>query len=110
MNDSNGLDPSEYAGGGSLSSSFLDDSPLVSCGNAAFVSARVSDDTAGSLRPTAGSRAKGAYAGTEADAPASVTACLYASTASKVVEYSDEKGGGRGDGGGEEEEASERGY
>jgi hypothetical protein len=83
---------------------------LVSCGNAAFVSARVSERNSGGPRPSPTSGAKGAYAGTEADAPASVTACLYASTASKVDVYNEEKGGGRGEGGGEDEEASERGY
>jgi hypothetical protein len=64
-----------------LSSSFLDDSPLVSWGNAAFVSATTSrEEVEGSYE----SSATGAYAGTDADAPASVTAVLYASTASAV--------------------------
>jgi hypothetical protein len=63
-----------------LSSSFLDDSPLVSCGSAAFVSATTSREEVGSYESTA----TGAYAGTDADAPASVTAVLYASTASAV--------------------------
>lgn len=41
VNDSRGLDPSVYGGGGSPSSTLLlDDSPLVSCGSAALVSAR----------------------------------------------------------------------
>ena len=80
MKESSGLEPSEYAGGGSLSSSFFEDSPLVSCGKAAFVSATTSreDEESGVLGAT------GAYAGTDADAPASVTAVLYASTASTV--------------------------
>jgi hypothetical protein len=56
------------------------------------------------------SGAAGAYAGTDADAPPSVTAVLYASTASRVVVYNEENGGGRGEGGGEEAEASETGY
>ena len=81
MKDSSGLEPSEYAGGGSLSSSSLDDSPFVSRGRAAFVSATTSgEDAAG----RGDSLATGAYAGTDADAPASVTAVLYASTASAV--------------------------
>ena len=88
----------------------MDDSPLVSCGNAAFVSATVSEDDPRVLPLSVGSGARGAYAGTEAEAPASVTACLYASTASKVDLYREEKGGGRGEGGAEDEEASERGY
>jgi hypothetical protein len=78
---SSGLDPSEYAGGGSLSSSLFDDSPFVSCGRAAFVSATTSR---GVVVGSRGSNATGAYAGTVADAPASVTAVLYASTASAV--------------------------
>jgi hypothetical protein len=81
VKDSSGLEPSEYAGGGSLSSSFLDDSPFVSCGSAAFVSATTSlEEVAGCCD----SSATGAYAGTDADAPASVTEALYASTASAV--------------------------
>lgn len=83
MNESSGLEPSEYAGGGSLSSSFLDDSPLVSCGKAAFVSATTSSWE--EVEGPCSSGATGAYAGTAVDdAPASVTAVLYASTASSV--------------------------
>jgi hypothetical protein len=73
------LEPSEYAGGGSLSSSLLDDSPLVSGGRAAFVSATTSLDGP----EVEQSGAKGAYVGTD-EAPASVTAVLYASTTSAV--------------------------
>lgn len=81
MKDSSGLKPSEYAGGGSLSSSSLEDSPFVSCGRAAFVSATTSDED---VDAWGDALATGAYAGTDADAPASVTAVLYASTASAV--------------------------
>lgn len=42
MKASSGLDPSEYAGGGSLSSSFLEDSPFVSCGRQLLVCATTS--------------------------------------------------------------------
>lgn len=104
MNDSRGLEPSEYAGGGSLSSSFFDDSPFVSAGRAALVSALTSRSC-----ELEGSRASGAYAGTELVAPASVTAVLYASTTSAVEWYNEENGGGRGDGG-EDPDASEIGY
>ena len=76
VKDSSGLKPSEYAGGGSLSSSFLEDSPFVSCGSAAFVSATTSLEDSSS--------AIGAYAGTDPGAPASVTDALYASTACAV--------------------------
>lgn len=81
VKDSRGLEPSEYAGGGSLSSSSLGDSPLVSRGSAAFVSVTTSGEGAADWSD---SLATGAYAGTDADAPASVTAVLYASTASAV--------------------------
>jgi hypothetical protein len=64
-----------------VSSSLLDDSPFVSCGNAAFVSATTS---LGDVEGSRGSNATGAYAGTVPDAPASVTAVLYASTTSAV--------------------------
>jgi hypothetical protein len=75
VKDSSGLEPSEYAGGGSLSSSFLDDSPFVSCGSAALVSATTSREEVEGSRD---SNARGAYAGTVPDASASVTAVLYA--------------------------------
>jgi hypothetical protein len=79
--ESKGLDPSVYAGGGSESSFFLDDSPVVSCGNAAFVAVTVSlDEVVGSWS----SNASAAYAGAVEDASASVTADLYAWTASAV--------------------------
>jgi hypothetical protein len=110
VNDSKGLKPSEYAGGGSVSSSFLEDSALLSRGNAALVSATASNDDVDDKGLFEISGANGAYAGTEAELPASVTAVLYASTACSVETYRDEKGGGRGDGGGEEEDASDRGY
>lgn len=86
VNDSRGLEPSEYAGGGSLSSSSLDGSPFVSRGRAALVSATTSavDDGGAAAAGCRQSLVQGAYAGTEADAPASVTAVLYASTASAV--------------------------
>lgn len=76
VKDSNGLEPSSYAGGGSLSSSFFDDGPFISFGSAAFVSLSTSREVGS--RGVFGSVATGAYAGTEADAPASVTADLYA--------------------------------
>jgi hypothetical protein len=77
-----------------------------------LVSATVSEGTASDLLGSYSSGATGAYAGTdaEADAPASVTACLYAWTTSAVERYSEEKGGGRGELGGEDDEASEAGY
>ena len=53
----------------------------MSCGNAAFVSATTSCEEADGSKD---SSATGAYAGTDADAPASVTAVLYASTTSAV--------------------------
>ena len=53
----------------------------MSCGNAAFVSATTSREE---VEGPYSSSATGAYAGTDADAPASVTAVLYASTASAV--------------------------
>ena len=80
VKDSSGLEPSEYAGGGSLSLSSLEDS-FVSLGRAALVSATMSGAGAGS---ESASLATGAYAGTDAEVPASVTAVLYASTASAV--------------------------
>lgn len=39
VNESSGLEPSVYGGGGSESSAFLLDSPLLSAGSAALVSA-----------------------------------------------------------------------
>jgi hypothetical protein len=59
-----------------VSSSFFDDGPLVSFGSAAFVSLSTSGEVGS--KGVFGSVATGAYAGTEADAPASVTAVLYA--------------------------------
>lgn len=85
VKESSGLEPSEYAGGGSESSSFLEDSPLVSWGRAALVSATTSSSSSSrEAEAWCDSLARGAYAGTDPDAPASVTAVLYASTTSAV--------------------------
>jgi hypothetical protein len=49
VKESSGLDPSEYGGGGSPSSTPLpEDSPLVSLGSAAFVSAEALHSTSSS--------------------------------------------------------------
>ena len=48
VNPSRGLEPSVYGGGGSVSSApFVEDSPLVSCGSAAFTSASAADGPSG---------------------------------------------------------------
>lgn len=85
-----------YGGGGSASSlPLLEDSPLVSCGKAAFTSASADD----------GVREKelDGSIGAKAERPeiwASVTTCLGARVGSgegASGRYRDEKGGGRGD-------------
>lgn len=74
MNESSGLYPSEYAGGGSLSSPFwFEDSPLTSCGSARLVSATVSSNEPDLSRGLSDAEGEGAYAGAAVadDAPAS---------------------------------------
>ena len=58
-----GLEPSEYAGGGSPSSSLRDDCPLVSRGSARFVSATGSCNAATLELESDEVKATAAYAG-----------------------------------------------
>lgn len=57
---------------------------MVSWGRAALVSATTSSSLSREAEAWCDSLATGAYAGTDPDAPASVTAVLYASTTSAV--------------------------
>lgn len=84
MNDSSGLEPSVYGGGGSPSSTpFPDDSPLVSLGNAVLVSAVALASASSSARV---SSKEGAGAVTSRGSQA-------ASVTADLMRCSSEKGG-----------------
>ncbi len=109
VKDWRGLDPSEYAGGGSDSSSLVlrDDSPLVSWGSARFVSSWNWDAARARLDDSGTTWSFGAYAGADAEAvrsaSASATGDLYGSRGSRTeaaspgsgLAKSEENGGGK---------------
>jgi hypothetical protein len=83
VNDSSGLDPSVYGGGGSPSSTpLLDDSPLVSGGSAAFVSAAAFDSASSSARASSKEGA-GAVAKSEPQTASVTLALIQSSSASE---------------------------
>ena|SRR5271168_843598 len=82
VNDSSGLDPSVYGGGGSPSSTpLLDDSPLVS-GSAAFVSAAAFDSASSSARASSKEGA-GAVVKSEPQTVSVTLALIQSSSASE---------------------------
>lgn len=98
VNESRGLDPSVYGGGGSPSSTPLfDDSPLVSVGSAALFSAAALCSASSSARASSKEGA-GAVASSELQT-VSVTLARMQSNSASVGKYNEEKGGGRGEGG-----------
>lgn len=126
VKDWSGLDPSEYAGGGSASSSLREDPALVSCGRARLVSSwrkRAALDDPGTT-----CWSDGAYAGAALDdspktarLSASVTDGLYGSQGSRTasaaadcssegVSVKSEENGGGGRNGELLAEASDAGY
>ena len=105
MNESIGLDPSVYGGGGSPSSTArFDASPFVSGGKATFVSAATFDSGSSSAKASSKEGA-GAVAKYDSLTP-SVTSIANRSSSALDGKYSEEKGGGRGEGG-PEADASE---
>jgi hypothetical protein len=83
VNDSSGLGPSVYGGGGSPSSTpLLEDSPLVSGGSAAFVSAAAFDSASSSARASSKEGA-GAVAKSEPQTASVTLALIQSSSASE---------------------------
>lgn len=97
MNESSGLDPSVYGGGGSPSSSpLLEDSPLLVEDSFALSAAAL--HSASSSASASSKEGAGAVARRHSDID-SVTAAFIRCSSESGGKYSDEKGGGFGEDG-----------
>lgn len=109
VNESSGLDPSVYGGGGSPSSRpLLEHSPFVSGGSAALVSASAALGIGAADVYGASKDGVGAKAGRLVES-VSVIDVLIRLTASWGGKYRDENGGGPGEEGAEEEDGAKTG-